>query len=451
MATSPRSFLIELYHEYLEEASFLYEQRLGLYHDPEVSWQDIHDFEERFEAHIDGLVVGDELALQVCERRASEGDSGERHAAVRVFCRQKRKNLIYRVLEELDSKDAEIANAVGDALKYELPADWEKEIIGRLSDGEQKWIALLGKLVGYRRLPAGEELFSLLERSSIEILPGILWALGRLGEQNTRIHSIRHYIQHQSESVCSAAAVALLRLGDQQTIDDCMQHPRWMRWSPIPLGLGGSRATVSALLKLATTGEAPGHCLIALGLLGDISAVPILLDHLRNPQMAESSAIGLELLTGANLLEETFIPEEIDEDELFDEELEKFKQGELPMRPDGRPFGTTITRVSRKHEEWMEWWRGNRSRFHPAIRYRSGKPYSPRSLLENLESELVTNSVRSLAYEELVIRYGLDIRFETDMSVSEQKRTLQNIGAWVNSNAVRFQDGSWYFAGRLMI
>jgi hypothetical protein len=94
MATSTRAFLIEPYGEYFEEASFLYEQRLSLFEDLEVSWEDIGDFEERFEAHIDGLVVGDELALKVCQTQASEGDVGERHAALRVFCRQNRAEWI---------------------------------------------------------------------------------------------------------------------------------------------------------------------------------------------------------------------------------------------------------------------------------------------------------------------------------------------------------------------
>src|SRR6266567_1491787 len=70
MGISTKSFLIELYREYLEEASFLYEQRLGLLHDPEVPWKRIGEFEERFEAHIDGLLVGGELALEVCLAQA---------------------------------------------------------------------------------------------------------------------------------------------------------------------------------------------------------------------------------------------------------------------------------------------------------------------------------------------------------------------------------------------
>lgn len=57
-----KNFSISLYHEHLEEASFLYEQRLSLLDDPE----------DRFEPHIDRLVAGEELALKVCQKRASK-------------------------------------------------------------------------------------------------------------------------------------------------------------------------------------------------------------------------------------------------------------------------------------------------------------------------------------------------------------------------------------------
>ncbi|MBW2742277.1 MAG: hypothetical protein JRE64_26360, partial [Deltaproteobacteria bacterium] len=60
-------FETKLYQEHLEEASFLYEQRLTLFDDPEITWLDIADFEERFEAHIDALVVGEEPALNICK------------------------------------------------------------------------------------------------------------------------------------------------------------------------------------------------------------------------------------------------------------------------------------------------------------------------------------------------------------------------------------------------
>ena len=62
-------FATSLYLEHIEEASALYEQRLSFFDDPEITWQDIEDFEDRFEPHIDGLVVGKDLALDVREQQ----------------------------------------------------------------------------------------------------------------------------------------------------------------------------------------------------------------------------------------------------------------------------------------------------------------------------------------------------------------------------------------------
>ena len=449
MATSIKNFLIELYQEYLEEASFLYEQRLTLFDDPEVTWEDIHDFEERFEPHIDGLVVGEELALNVCKTQASEGDFGELHAAVRVFCRQNRKDLVLQILEELDPEDAESIQAVSDALKHELPEDWHNEFVRMLSEGDQKLIPILANVFGFRRLKAGTALLKALEVSPAESLPTVIRALGRLKEQDARVPLLKH-ILHQDESIRSVTALALLRLGDQTTIDHCLPNVRIQSWVFIPLGLGGNRSAVNILLEEASTGYVESYCLIALGLLGDISAIERLFAALNNSDQAKSAAMSLQILTEADLYEDVFIPDEIDEDELFEEELKKFKEGQVPTRLDGKPFGITITRISQKPEDWQKWWAENKSRFNPEMRYRNGKPYSPACLLENLLSEKSPRIVRQMAYEELVVRYGIDFPFETDMLVSQQKQAIAKYSEWIKANSGRFQEGKWYFAGQLI-
>ncbi len=449
MATCIKNFLIELYQEYLEEASFLYEQRLTLFDDPEVTWEDIHDFEERFEPHIDGLVVGEELALNVCETQASEGDFGELHAAMRVFCRQNRKDLVLGVLEELDPEDAESIQAVSDALKHELPEDWHDEFVRMLSEGDQKLIPILANVFGFRRLKAGTALLKALEVSTADSLPAVIRALGRLGEQDTHAPLLQ-YLSHEDEAVTSTTALALLRLGEKQIITQCLQHASLQNWPLIPLGLGSNRSAVNVILEKAKAGNAETDCVIALGLLGDISAIDTLLDHLTNAETGESAAMSLQILTGADLYEDVFIPDEIDEDELFEEELKKFKEGQVPTRLDGEPFGTTITRISQKPEDWQKWWAENKSRFNPGIRYRNGKPYSPACLLENLQSEKSPRIVRQMAYEELVIRYGIDFPFETDMLVSQQKQAIAKYSEWIKTNGSRFREGEWYFAGQLI-
>jgi uncharacterized protein (TIGR02270 family) len=448
MAVSTRDFYIELYQEHLEEASFLYEQRLTLFDDPEVTWLDIEDFEERLEAHIDALVVGEELALEICKQQAREGDFSELHVAVCVFCRQDRKDLVLEVLEKLDAEDAESMQAFSDALKYEFPEDWQGDFFQMLPEDELKSIPLLADLFGYRRMETGKAFLNILDDIPAVCSPRVIWALGRIGAKEA-CTSLLKYVEHEEETVCAAASLSLLRIGDEQTISRCLEHVRSQNWPFIPLALAGSRSAVQALLELARTDKAEGDCLVALGILGDISAIDALLGHLINTDLAESAATALNLITGAEIYEEAFIPEEIDEDELFEEELEKFKEeGELPKRLDGEPFGITIERLSQNPDDWLKWWVENRSSFKANIRYRNGKPYSPACLLENLESEKSLHKVRQLAYEELVIRYGVDFTFETDMFVAQQKQALAKIGQWVQANTNRFQEGNWYFAGQ---
>ena len=207
---------------------------------------------------------------------------------------------------------------------------------------------------------------------------------------------------------------------------------------------------MNILLKLTTSYNADTDCLIALGLLGDISAIHTLFSKLTSNKVAESAATALQLITGAQLYEEIFVPDKIDEDELLEGELEKFKEGQVPTRLDGQPFGITVTRLSQKPEDWQQWWEENSAPFNPAIRYRNGKLYSPACLLEDLECEKSPHKVRQLAYEGLVIRYGIDFPFETDMLVTQQKQAIAQYTEWIKANGSRFREGEWYFSGQLM-
>src|SRR5690242_18250974 len=124
MATSPQHFAVTMYKEHLEDASFLYSQVKALRGDAELPWTRLADFEERLEAHLDALMIGGLRALEVCERRAKEGDAGELFAAVSVFCRHADARLLSETWRTLDYDDGAKTRAVTDALKYELPEAW---------------------------------------------------------------------------------------------------------------------------------------------------------------------------------------------------------------------------------------------------------------------------------------------------------------------------------------
>jgi uncharacterized protein (TIGR02270 family) len=446
MATSTRAFLIELYEEYLEEASFLYEQRFSLFNNPEISWKKIGEFEERFEAHIDGLVVGEALAVEVCQRRALEGDFGELHVAARVFCRQNKRDLLFAMLEEIDVKDAEKVQAMGDALKYEGPTAWYDDL-WLLCRTNRFLIPLLTKIAAYRGAEV-RNLERILQETAAEDLADVIWACGRLRQIDVR-NQLRTYLEHEDPAVQSAAATALLRLGDIATLDCCLHRLASSSWPAIPLGLAGSRMAVRAFPEESRKDPPTFDQLLAIGLLGQTSLVSFLLRSLGSPESAEAAAIALELITGAHLNETVFVPEPLDEDELFAEERESLGANQGPRRPDGRPFGTNVTRLSQKPEDWQLWWSERGDDFNPELRYRYGRPYSHSVLVDVLKSGQSPHLIRRLAHEELVIRYGADVRFETDMFVRQQEQGIAMLQVWAERNLNRFREGCFYFAGSL--
>lgn len=451
MATSIKAFKIELYQEHLEEASFLYQQRLSLLHNPAISWRDVGEFEERLEAHIDALVVGEELALEICKKQALDGDFGELFAAVCVFCRQMQANLLAEVFRTLDYQDKEKLRAVVDAVKYEFPAPWNDYCAKALSGSSPSLLPILATLCGYKRLPLGEHLHRLmLATSSSKTDVNLIWAIGRLKFESSH-QTLQPFLRHEDEALCSAALISLLHLGDYRALESCYLLVQTKSWPYIAFGLGGSRSASNILRDAISYGRADPDCLLALGLLGDLAALKSIHTCLDQPNLAESAALALNLITGADLYEEAFIPEPIDEDELFEHELKAYREeNKVPTRADGQPFGTTVVRLSEDPERWKSWFSENASRFQPEKRYRNGKLYSPVCLLENLASEKTPYRLRELAYEELVIRYNADFSFEVDMPVHSQLAAINKLSAWVNENNIRFQAGCWYFACRLV-
>ncbi len=442
--TSPLAGFTEgIYSEHLEEASFLYEQRLGLLTDPELTWLDLEDFEERLEAHIDGLFLGDELALAVCKQQAGEGDFGELYAALCVFCRHDRFDLATEIIDALDPADEERVGAVADAMLHELPESWIIPMQRKIQENPL-YARLLPRAIGYQRRPASEGLaHTLFAAHPVDAM----WALGRLrdpalGEHLKAIYEYEPALQRE-------ASLAMMRIGHHQALSVNQRLAVSQPWALLHVGLCGGPAQVNAIQQRVSADPPSYEGLLALGLLGDPVSAPLLLHHLAHPDVAEGAAFALYLMTGAALFEEVFVPEEIDEDMLFEEELEKLEKGE-PLYPPGEEPGITYTRIARDPAVWQGWWKQHQGRFTAGVRFRHGRPCDPLATLEELASEHSPNPIRRLAYEELVIRYALDVPFEADMPVRQQKSALFEYKARIESEGGAFSPGKWYYAGRLM-
>lgn len=450
-------FTRELNQEHVEEASFLYLQRRAILSDPSSGWQVLQDLEQRLENHLLALEAAADLDP------GDPRDPGEVYVNLRFCCRRQKLSDLGKILEPLGlgpvppeqapasgeevDEQQEIASAVVDALTAEMPAAWgsrlaELPLTSSLPLQDTFW-----RICGYRRWSPDPKALPVPAQPSA----GFCFHAGRTGNRSAFM-LLNRALSDQSARVRSAAALAILRLGNRDFLR-LMKPGSVEPWVTLPLGLGGDQAQAEALAETPVKALTREH-LLALGLLGCPAAVTPLIQALADtppkgaakPGLAEPAAEALNLITGANLRENVFVPEEPEEDELLDEEKEKLKRGE-PLHPPGQEPGRTVARLSRDPAAWKTWWLENQKRFDSRLRWRFGQPASPRVLVEHLAGPETPAPLRALLHEELVIRYGLDLPFEPDLPVARQLPLIEKINVWAVNPPRSFPPGGWVFAG----
>lgn len=446
MARSIREFNTELYREHLEEAAFLFTQRMALLDESDIPWQGLASFESRLEAHIDALVVGGDLAMQICAEQITVGDVGQLHAALSVFCRHRRGDLLASALTGIDLDDSAQTMALTEALKFEMPLDWVVFAERAVARGSTRLTDALATVSGYRRM---EELSSvLLAALQTQRTPPLATALGQL--RSTRaIPALEACVAQGDEKLRRAALLALLRTGSVDALQAQYLNARLENWPRLLLALSGSPAASTVLREVVEAGKASPDCLLGLGLLGDLSAIKTLYRCLFDERLAPQAALALQWATGANLYESVFDADEVKEDELFDSEKQVWLETQQPpMRRDGRLYGKQVRRLAIAPEAWSAWLSAHRGDFVDGPRYRSGVLCSPQTLVAVLRGSDSDRQLRRFSALELQTRYACPIAFETDMPVQQQLSALEEMGQWVADNAGQFQPGHWYIAGQ---
>ena len=207
--SDPHEFAQALYEEHLEEASVLYDQWRDRFEGADLPWWELDD-SDRMEAHLDALVVGGDLALATALE--ADADEGERHAAVRLFCRVGRSDLANAALEATDPDDADDVAAVVSAFVAEMPEAWEAGALRADLLGDARRLRLAADLALARELDARQALAAALPDAPDTVRARVVAALGRRAEAvgPKPFHSL---LADARPDVRREAAVALLRTG----------------------------------------------------------------------------------------------------------------------------------------------------------------------------------------------------------------------------------------------
>jgi len=424
-------FSEDLYKEHLEEVAFLYVNRLYLLSEYKGSWKDIAKIESKIQGHIEALFMGDDLALDVCRQMRNDANQGIFYAAVRVFCRHKKDDWVKEMINGLDPVNTDRTHAVIDALNHDLPVEWHPMIEQMLLSAHPFLMRMALAVIGYRRIPMDEPLIDFLYKPHDETFGLIIRTLGRL-----RVQSARDYLLflfkngREEEAIKQELCMALLRLQENSVVHVPADNSELAPWVYQAMGLCGGAPHALYLNTLSLTVGVCEESLLALGFLGYVSSVDILIAHLNEGPYSEMASLSLHLITGADLSEDVFIPDPINENALFPHELEKLRKGE-PLYAPGKEPGITVNRVSQNPLAWKSWWLAHKSGFDIQTPYRYGKPCSPSGVLKTLESETNPAFIRQLAYEELVIRYDQDFCFDVTFPVAQQQTSLNRYRKWV--------------------
>ncbi len=424
---SGQGFRIGVYLEHLEEAAALWEQRPADRLNPDLAWTDLGYDEGRLEAHLDALVLGGDLALAVCRQQALAGDAGELHAALLVFCRQNRPDLVMPAVEAVDPEDGLALDALAEALAAEMPAGWEAGVWSRTAD--PRWLRIAAALVAARG-PAGRDaLRAALPGAAGPTRALVARALGRAGSPD-----LAALLSDADPAVRLEAGIALLRTGTPGGQAAALPAVRDDDALLPLLGLAGRPSAVAWLAgRLGDGGPAAAH---ALGLLGDAAAVPALVAALDGPE-PDAAALALFVMTGADLRAETVVPDVPDEDERFPGET---------VDPDAEARGTTVVGISTDPQAWADWWMANGGRFPLGTRHRLGWPAGPASQVASLASPDVPHTLRGLIADELAVRYRLTVAFDATWGVARQRAALAEMQVWAQSHPA--VPGRWYVGGQ---
>ncbi|HET8932861.1 MAG TPA: hypothetical protein VFN67_05455 [Polyangiales bacterium] len=417
-----------IYEEHADEASFLYEQRGRWLEDAALSFDDVAELEQRREAHLDGLVLGGEAALQLVAARAIAcEDAGIVDSSLRIACRHARADVCMQIVgAAAESGDAELLHGASDALCAELPPALTTLATDGLRSGDHTLVALWARVVGFRRLPLLAELRSALALSNVPPAhtAEIVWALGELAEPCPL--SCRAALSTGSPALAQAVLLGTLKHSKLAGSDFELLEQSFPGWTAIPAVLAGvARYEALARVLRAADGDGRAQTVVALGLLGQARATPLLLELLGDAEAARPAAVALQLLTGASLLE----TEQIEAPENPGLDADLVDPDSEPADDMPEPRASTVTRLCQDAGRWS----ACLSRVATAPLLRWGAPLSELQTLHALSHTTLPLHVRGWLADELRIRLKHNIRFRPEMAIKEQRAALRALHTSVTS------------------
>ncbi len=419
--------LMDILEEHMEEAAFMYESRLRSFVDPELSWEDLIDYEHRMLPHLYALALGgfdsakflkDKLTLDEDE------EPGETFVASYVYTTLTLIEPMQWLINALGQKPPHF-KAIVDGLKYSK----SKELDGWLEyfiEHENPVVRSVGaEVIGYRGLHSSKNKIMQLQNDPdpyVSIAANYsLFNMSVIPDK----YKLETYLDENDPSVVLKAIELLLRLGDSEIIKTCREKCASSELEInqkliFYLAIAGDINDVEIINDLIQRQPAiKKECMLALGMTGHAGSLDLLTDQLANIDDWDTYTAafqGLRFITGMD-----FIPQ-FDPDEAEPKEITEYK---------------TI---------WSKWLDKNQNNFSEGFKWRRGEKVSPDVLYKDLN--WIGNPCRDMTYFEMVLRYDCPEIFQYDHFYEVQYSQLKNLKNWANKKSTMFQPGLLYYKGK---
>lgn len=368
--------LEDVIEEHAEEAAFLWQQREMAVRAPDFDLSDIMEWDERVEAHLDGLRIAGPAGWEI-GKEIGWDLPGEYFTAMAQAIDQGKPEWMKEVMDaaegDTDATRGVIA-ALGWADAKQLQGLVKKLLATRNPFGRQLGIAACA----VHRVNPGEALADALASDHVGERARALKAVGELGLQNL-VKTAEGHIEDENDEVRFCAAWSASLLGSEParrilSLFAAADGPRRRHALELTVRLMPPDAAKDWLRQQLRGKDQLRWALLGAGLQGDPFYLEPLFNQFGNEEVARVAGEAFELITGLNIFEHSLevlveaeaVEELPDEPEELDEEAD-----------DTEELGEDEGLVVPDPEKMRPWLDEHGSRFPAGERYFVGEPLTP--------------------------------------------------------------------------
>src|SRR5215217_206332 len=389
--------MMDVLEEHLDEAEFLWSRRERTLVSGIHELADVVELEERLLAHVEGLVVGGDAALNMLLLPALEADESERiSAAALALLSGGGKRELEAMLAVLDSGDEAPRAAIGRAMALSEQPELAAVLLKRLTADFASPCAVAFDVLASRGALPQETRTEWLYRDAAEPVIAALRAPGPLPRAIAQTLLPRLVVDPRP-GVREAAIMVGLISGAPAAWMACLKVAEeggtGRRECLVALALGGEARDAEWLASLLPHASLRADVLWALGFSGQALAAEACLDWMGDDTLSVLAGEAFSAITGLRLEgeyraapseeSETLVPLEED----LEANLVPGPEASLPL-----PIQEAVA----------AWWRTARRDFAPGVRHLRGKTVDAGGLVEALLREPMRR--RPMLALELAIR-----------------------------------------------